>query len=111
MLANPPEHQGSAVRISPGCGTNSDRSSASQVKKVDTQIKSIHVPLIPPADNYLSVKRSIRRLLHSAGFRVEDFASADQFLASERDKNSCCLILDQRMPRMNCLQLQRRLAE
>lgn len=79
--------------------------------KMDTETKSLDVPLVTIVDDDLSVRRSTRRLLRSAGFRAEAFASAEEFLTSGRDKESACLILDLRMSGTNGLQLQRRLAE
>ena len=62
-------------------------------------------------DDDVSVRRSTRRLLLSSGFRAEVFASAEEFLDSESAGNTACLILDLRMPGMNGLELQRRLAQ
>lgn len=73
--------------------------------------KPISSPLISIVDDDLSVRRSTRRLLQSAGWRAEVFVSAEQFLVSGRAEETACLILDLRMPGMNGLQLQRRLAE
>ena len=62
-------------------------------------------------DDDASVRRSTRRLLRSSGFRAEAFASAEEFLESKSAADSACLILDLRMPGMNGLELQRRLAQ
>ena len=68
-------------------------------------------PLVSIVDDDVSVRRSTQRLLRSAGFRAEAFASAEEFLSSGLAKETDCLILDLRMPAMNGLQLQRQLAD
>jgi FixJ family two-component response regulator len=78
---------------------------------MDAKNKSLHPPLVSIVDDDVSVRRSTRRLLRSAGFWAEAFASAEEFLISGLAKETDCLILDLRMPAMNGLQLQRRLAE
>ena len=78
---------------------------------MDAKNKSLHPPLVSIVDDDVSVRRSTRRLLQSAGLRAEAFASAEEFLMSGRAEETACLILDLRMPGMNGLQLQRRLAE
>jgi FixJ family two-component response regulator len=67
-------------------------------------------PLISVVDDDDSVRESVRGLLRSARFGVEAFASAEEFLNSQRAAETDCLILDVRMPGMNGLELQQRLA-
>ena len=61
-------------------------------------------------DDDESLRRSVRNLLSSVGFRVETFASAEEFLESTHRANAGCLVLDLRMTRMNGLDLLGHLA-
>ena len=66
-------------------------------------------PLISIVDDDDSIRRGLGRLLRSAGFNVEEFASGEDFLISGDLRGSSCLILDLRMPGMSGLELQSRL--
>ena len=68
------------------------------------------LPLISVVDDDDSVRESLSGLIRSVGFRVMVFASAEEFLNSNHLSDTDCLILDVRMPGMNGLELQRRLA-
>jgi FixJ family two-component response regulator len=54
---------------------------------------------------------SIQDLLESVGLRSESFGTAEEFLRSERPEAPSCLVLDVRLPGVNGLDLQRRLAD
>jgi FixJ family two-component response regulator len=54
---------------------------------------------------------SMRRLLRSLGYSVEDFPSAANFLASPRLAETACLIADVHMPAMTGVELYRHLSE
>jgi FixJ family two-component response regulator len=60
-------------------------------------------------DDDSSIRKSVRRLMKAYGFAVETFASAEEFLGSDRLDKTSCLILDLHMPGMNGLELQKRL--
>lgn len=68
-------------------------------------------PLIGVIDDEPSVRKSLRRLLTAAGFRVELFASAQEFLAGPADDGFGCVLLDVQMPGLNGLELQRALTD
>jgi FixJ family two-component response regulator len=61
-------------------------------------------------DDDVSVRRSLVRLLRSAGYQAEAFPSAMEFLASGRcQQGPACLVLDLCMPGLTGLELQQRL--
>jgi FixJ family two-component response regulator len=78
---------------------------------VREKTKSLTMPLICVVDDDASVAESTRYLIHSFGFPSKTFASAREFLSSCYVEEVACLILDIRMPEMDGLELQHRLAE
>jgi FixJ family two-component response regulator len=60
-------------------------------------------------DDDASIREALKSLMRSVRFDVEAFASAEEFLASERSGYTSCLILDVYLPGMNGFELQRRL--
>jgi FixJ family two-component response regulator len=61
-------------------------------------------------DDDPSVRKSLTRVMTSAGYTVEAFASARDFLTREPFVGPCCLVLDVRMPGLTGLDLQEALA-
>jgi FixJ family two-component response regulator len=68
------------------------------------------VPIIAIVDDDASVRRSLHRLVRSAGYAVETFASAREFLAWLPHGQAACLVLDVHMKEMSGFELQERLA-
>ena len=56
-------------------------------------------------DDDFSVRRGLGRLLRSAGYRVETFSSAQEFLARNGSVQPACLVLDVSMPGQSGLQV------
>src|SRR3989441_10068475 len=65
--------------------------------------------MVSVVDDDASLRRSVRNLLMSVGFRVQAFASAEEFLESPQRANTGCLVLDLRMAGMNGLDLLKHL--
>ena len=68
-----------------------------------------NLTLISVVEDDASVRESLQCLIRSFGFAVEAFASSEEFLTSDRLRDTRCLILDVRMPGMNGIELKRRL--
>jgi len=66
--------------------------------------------LISVVDDDESIREALESLLEWAGFEVELFGSAHEFLSSTRLSEVACLVADVRMPGMTGLELQRQLA-
>jgi FixJ family two-component response regulator len=56
-----------------------------------------------------SYRLAVQRLVKSAGFQVQSFACAEEFLSSDHWHGTGCLIADIRMPGMSGLDLQSKL--
>src|SRR5258705_3934283 len=57
------------------------------------------------------VRAAIQGMLKSVGLRSETFETAQEFLRSNRPDGPSCLVLDVRLPGINGLDFQRKLAE
>jgi FixJ family two-component response regulator len=57
-------------------------------------------------DDDAAVRRALDRLLRAAGYAVESFEGAAQYIALEALAPRSCLVLDIRMPRMSGFDLQ-----
>src|SRR5215813_7407674 len=62
-------------------------------------------------DDDPSVQRGLQRLLRSAGWRAETFASAQEFLARSLAESPNCVVLDLQLPGLSGLDLQKQMAE
>ena len=58
-------------------------------------------------DDDAPMRKSLENLIRSVGLRVEVFASAREFLRSQRPDVPSCLVLDVRLPGLSGLDLQR----
>jgi FixJ family two-component response regulator len=67
-------------------------------------------PTVFVVDDDAAVRKSLVRLLKSAGYRAESFASADEFIQCwKRSPVSGCVLLDIQMPGVDGLQVQQEL--
>src|SRR4029453_11901215 len=76
----------------------------------DRRMLTAVVPLVFVIDDNLSVRKSLSRLLTLAGYTVETFRSAREFLMREAPAGPCCLVLDVRMPDLTGIEMQEALA-
>ena len=66
-------------------------------------------PRVFIVDGDPSIRKSLDRLIRSAGLAVETFATAHEFLERHSHKGPSCLVLDVKMPGLNGLELQEKL--
>jgi FixJ family two-component response regulator len=63
------------------------------------------MPIISVVDDDISIRKSLDRLIRSAGLEVLVFASAEEFLKSAHPRKADCLILDVQLPGMSGIEL------
>src|ERR1700737_4884866 len=68
-------------------------------------------PVVYVVDDDPGVREALDSLIRSVGFRVQTFASAQDFLQSKPSTAPSCLILDVRLPGLSGLDLQRELRQ
>jgi FixJ family two-component response regulator len=68
-------------------------------------------PVVFVVDDDARVREALSSLLGSAGLEVAVFASATEFLTSEKPDAPACLVLDLELPDIHGLELQKELAE
>jgi FixJ family two-component response regulator len=66
-------------------------------------------PTVFVIDDDASVRKSLSRLLRSAGYTTETFASAEEFLRREHFNGIGCLLLDVQMPGLTGMDMQEEL--
>ncbi len=67
--------------------------------------------LIAIVDDDEPLREALGSVLKASGFSIDAFASAEEFLAFPRWRETACLILDVRLPGMSGIELQRRLLD
>jgi FixJ family two-component response regulator len=68
-------------------------------------------PVISIVEDVAAVRAATENLVKSLGFDVYTFASAQEFLQSQRLAETACLISDMQMPMMSGIELQTALLE
>ena len=86
---------------------SSDRTEAGQRT---TQVM-LETPRVFVVDDDISMRESLESMIRYAGWEAETFATAEEFLAHPRDLIPSCLVLDYRLPDLDGLGLQKRLAD
>jgi FixJ family two-component response regulator len=66
-------------------------------------------PMISIIDDDEAVRAATRGLIRSLGYSAATFASAEEYLESDRVEDTSCLITDVQMSGMNGVELQERL--
>jgi FixJ family two-component response regulator len=70
----------------------------------DTQSR---IGAIAIVDDDQPLREALASVMKAAGFQTNTFASAEEFIYSPRRRDTACLILDVRLPRMSGVELQR----
>ena len=78
-------------------------------KFVHDEVDKKAIPMIAIVDDDEGVREATKGLVRSIGYNASTFASAEDFLKSERIHDASCLITDLQMPGLSGIDLQDRL--
>ena len=84
--------------------------SASTKSSESSSSKAEATSIVFIVDDDISVRESLETLIGFAGWQVETFVSAEEFLARPRTVVPSCLVLDISLPDINGLELQKLIA-
>ena len=84
--------------------------SASTKSSESSPSKAEATSIVFIVDDDISVRESLETLIGFAGWQVETFVSAEEFLARPRTVVPSCLVLDVSLPDINGLELQKLIA-
>jgi FixJ family two-component response regulator len=70
----------------------------------------VEAPIVFIVDGDIAGRQPLERLIRTAGWDPEPFASAEDFLSHPRGTVPCCVILDLTLPGLSGLELQQQLA-
>lgn len=82
----------------------------SSVAAVELYPMSKVEPVVFVVDDDISVRESLELLIQTEGWKVETFASAQDFIARPLSDAPSCLVLDVSLPGLNGLDLQKRVS-
>ena len=77
----------------------------------DWSLMTAFKPTIFVIDDDASIRKSLSRLLRSAGYTTETFASAEEFLGRNHFDGVGCILLDVKMPGLSGTDLQEELSK
>jgi hypothetical protein len=79
------------------------------VRSLEPRLLSVRevVPIVFVVDDDVSVRESLEVLVRYAGWRIETFASAQEFLDHRRAAAPSCLVLDVNLPDLDGLDWRR----
>lgn len=93
---------------------NDERPARDYGEAADRDVRSLGLSRVPPivfvVDDDVSVREALEGLVRTAGWRVETFGSAWEFLARLPVLTASCLVLDVTLPDLNGLELQKQIA-
>ena len=91
-------------------GVFQHRQSRLRTDSATSSTTPLDIPTVFVVDNDVSVRESLTLLITLAGWKVETFASAQEFLARPRVLTANCLVLEVSLPDLSGLELQERVA-